>query len=426
MALNDASPQAGLYPDNNASANTPSRTPTGQNPALARYFPLKIKPDLVVQPDRLTLYFGFFGTWNWRRNVAQALTSRVENTWVQINRSPTQDEMDAFTTHTSRGVYYRRMGMSLSGLLGTAYLVKTTPSMPRFTPEQIKLWVRTMDGQVAMRAVFKAAFKVLFVTTTGVMVSSMVAAYTETKGALTDRRLEQFMEDMRTQKPEDIRKRKIQAAAEHVRRIRAGEKDISAGIKEDLSWGGGYDQGTNQDQYDYDNSASTDLPSESESWGTSQSEQQNQPSGPNASRMPQTYGSSSAAQGMDNEPASQSGSGSDFFFGSSNDDASPTAPEYRHTNADGSPAGSAWDRLRRQTRGSGSQQPPARPPRMQQWGQARGAPESSGYSPAGDQDRYDTDRRREKEQAQADFDKMMEAERNVSNDGPSRTRGWGS
>lgn len=423
MVHSDASPQGGLYPDNNASANTPSRAPAGQTPPLARYFPLKIKPDLVVQPDPLTLYFGFFGTWNWRRNVAQALTERVENTWVRINRNPTQDEMDAFTTHTSRGIYYRRMGMSLSGLLGTAYLVKITPSLPRSTPEQFKSWMRTMDGPVAMRAVFKAAFKIMFVTTTGVIVSSMVAAYTETKGALTDPRLEQFIEDMRTQKPEEIRKRKMQAAAERVRRIRAGEKDISAGIKEDLSWGGGYDQVANQDQYGYDNSASTDSPSESDAWGTSQSEQQNQPSGPNTSQM---YGSSNAPQGMGNEPASPSASGSDFFFGRSDDDASPTAPEYRHTNADGSPAGSAWDRLRRQTGRSGSQQPPARPPRMQQWGRTQGAPESSGYSPAGDQDRYDTDRRREKVQAQAEFDKMMEAERNVSNDAPSRSRGWGS
>lgn len=127
-----------------------------------------------------------------------------------------------------------------------------------------------------------------------------------------------------------------------------------------------------------------------------------------------------------NGPTSQqpSASSDDFFGGSSDDDASPTAPEYRNTNIDGSPAGSTWERIRRQARGPSSQQSAARSTPSQQWDQRQNWPESSTYS-SSDQGRYEYERSREKDQAQADFDKLMEAERNASDNGQSRGRGWG-
>lgn len=433
MVLDDASPQAGSYTAGNGSDYTRSQGPPGQNPALARYFPLKIKPELVVQPDLFTLYFGFFGASNWKRVVAGALTERVENTWLLTDRGPTQDEMDAFTTHTSRSIYYRRIGVPLSSFLGTAYLYNQMRKMPnvpqKATPAQFFATLRAFakaDKQGFRSMMAKQAFKMLFITTTGAIASAFLSVWSDTKGVLTDPRLRQFVEDMKGQKPEDIRKRKLEAVNERVRRVRGGEQDIRRQVREELG-GGSYDQGADQDPYGYDNAASVSTSGEGD-YSASQYPQQNgsmiQPrSTPDASRRPQMYGSASASRGMGN---GQPSSGSDFFFSGGDDDASPTAPEYRHTNMDGSPAGSAWERIRRQSGVPGPQQSSASSSRTQQWGQSQNGVDSSSYSSSESQDRYDYDRRREKDQAQADFDKLMEAERNAANDGPSRGRGWGS
>lgn len=432
MVLDDASPQEGSYNTGNVSDYTRSQGPPGQNPALARYFPLKIKPELVVQPDLFTLYFGFFGASNWKRVIAEALTERVENTWLLTNRGPTQDEMDAFTTYTSRSIYYRRMGVPLSSFLGTAYIynrLRRIQNIPqKATPVQLLAALRTfaqVDRQGFRSMMAKQAFKMLFITTTGAIVSSFAGMWSDTKGVLTDPRLRQFVEDMKGQKTEDIRRRKLEAVNERVRRVRNGEQDIRRQVREELGGAGGYDQGVDQDPYSYENTAS--MSSAGSDYSTSQYSQQNGSTGQprpttDASRRPQMYGGATASRGMGN---GQPSSGSDFFFGGSDDDASPTAPEYRHTNADGSPAGSAWERIRRQSGVPGPQQASASSSRMQQWGQSQNAADSSSYSSSESQDRYDYDRRREKEQAQADFDKLMEAERNATN-GPSRGRGWGS
>lgn len=434
MALDDASPQAGSYTGGNVSDSTSSQGPPGQNPALARYFPLKIKPELVVQPDLFTLYFGFFGASNWKRVIAEALTERVENTWLLTDRGPTQEEMDAFTTYTSRSIYYRRIGVPLSSFLGTAYLYHQARKMPnvppKATPMELFASMRAFsqaNKQAFRTMVAKQAFKMLFITTTGAVVSSFVGLWSDTQGVLTDPRLRQFVEDMRGQKKEDIRKRKLEALNERVRRVRGGEQDIRRQVREELGGGGGYDRDVDQDPYSYDNTAS--VPTFSE--GDYSASQYHQQSGsmaqsrttPETARRPQMYGGAPASRGMGSE---QPSSGSDFFLGGSDDDASPTAPEYRRTNPDGSPAGSAWERIRRQSGVPGSQQPSANSSRMQQWGQSQTGADSSSYSSSESQDRYDYDRRREKEQAQADFDKLMEAERNAANVGPSRGRGWGS
>lgn len=433
MALDDVSPQAGSYAAGDASDYTRSQGPPGQNPALARYFPLKIKPELVVQPDLFTLYFGFFGASNWRRAIAGALTERVENTWLLTNRTPTQDEMDAFTTHTTRSLYYRRIGVPLSSFVGTAYLYNKARKMPNSpqnaTPAQLFAALRTFaqtDWQGFKSMMAKQAFKMALIVTAGAIVSSSVSVWSDTKAVLTDPRLHRFVEDMRGQKPEDIRRRKLQAVNERLRRVRNGEQDIRRQVREELGGARGYDRGVEQDSHGYDNTASVSAYGESD-YGAPQDSRENGTAGQSRSapvpQRPQMYGGAPASRGVG---SGQPSSGSDFFFSGSDDDASPTAPEYRHTNADGSPAGSAWERIRQQRGVPVRQQPPANSSRMQQWGQSPNNAESPSYSSSESQDRYDYDRGREKEQAQADFDKLMEAERNAANDGPSRGRGWGS
>lgn len=432
MVLDDASPQAGSYNSDNAPNNGSSGVLSGQNPAMARRFPLKAKPELLVKPDLFTMYFGFFGPSNWKRSVAVALTHRVQEVWTLTARNATQEELDAFTTHISRGVYYSRIGIPLSSFLGAAYFynrVRKVPGTPGgvVSPRQLleALRVKAALDKTAFRSLIaKIAFKMFFYTMTGGMISSVAGAYTASKGVLEDPRLRQFVKETNAQKKEDIHKRKLEAQRARSRRLRGEGAELDRQFKEELSGGGGYDKRGDYDPYSYDNSASESA--SMESYGdVSQPAQQYGAADQarSASRRPQMYGGPPAPQGMGQE---QPTSGSDFFFGGGDDDASPTAPEYRHTNADGTPAGSAWERIRRQSGIPGSQQASGGSPRMQRWGQPQSSPESSDSSPSNDQDLYNYARGPGKERAQAYFDRLLEAERNSSNDGPSSSRGWGS
>lgn len=419
MVLDDASPQAGPLPNNNASPSKPAGPPMSPNPVFAKYFPLKIKPELVIKPDLFTLYFGFFGVNKWRRNVADALADRVETQWLITNRSPTQDEMDVYTTAASRALYYKTIGVPCAAYLSTGWIayktIKDHSWMKGKTPVEWLALARTnwkADSYNFMRSAGRSAFNVFFWTCLGGTISSFAGSLSEVKTLLQDPRAQQYMEGMKTADKDELRRRKMYAAVDRARRIKSGERPINARIEDDLSHGSGYDQ----DQYNYDNAASNDVQSESDmAYSTSQYDQQNYPT--EASR-PQVYG---RPQGMSNQPASQPDNGSDFFF--DDDDASPTAREYRNTNIDGSSTGSAWERVRHQNL-SGSQQHSS-PNRMQPWGRPQNTLERDS-APANDQDRYNLERTRDKEQAHAEFNRMVEAEKIAYSDTSSQNRGWGS
>ncbi|KAJ5194899.1 uncharacterized protein N7498_008337 [Penicillium cinerascens] len=400
MVLDDASPQAGLPPNNNASPGASSAPRMTPDPIFAKYFPLKIKPELVVKPDLFTLYFGFFGANNWRRCIANSLTDRIEHQWIVTNRFPTQDEMDVYTTANSRGLYYKTMGLPASAFLSTAWVYRSLRKDPVWpermgTPAELMKHFQThsmVNREYLVGLAVKSSFKMLFLTTTGYIISSFVGSWADAQTVITDPRMKPFTDDLRHISKEDMQKRRMHATVDRVRRERSGEKTISVKIREDLSNARGYDR----PQSDYDSPASYGQSESDTSYNTYQDDQNNSrgQSAPYTSR-PQAYGT---PRGMGNEPASQSNPGSDFFLSGSDDDASPTAPEYRNTNPDGSSTGSAWDRVRHQNN-SGAQQPQARQPRMQQWGQ-QNTPESD-YAPTNDQDRYN-ERRRDKEQGHAD------------------------
>jgi hypothetical protein len=358
------------------------------------------------------------------------MMERVENSWLLTGRPLTQDELDAFTTYSTRTLYYRRMGVPISSFLGTAYLyyrLRQGMGLPsNASPASFYAALRSqarVDKAGFRSTVAASAFKMLFITTTGAVLSGFAALYSETTNVIADPRLRGFVEDMRGQKPEEVRQRKLKAASERIRRMRGGEKDIEGYIVEELQHPGSHPEQGDQDSYAYENSTTTPSGSDM-TYGTSQNDQHAGSAGQQrpvteAPRRSWGYGGHAPPQrGTSGETSGDS----DFFFGGKDDDASPTAPEYRYTNPDGSPAGSAWDRLRRQT-GQSPRAPPPQQPRPQ-WGQEQDSPNSPSYTPAGDRDPYDSSRNREKEQAQADFDRMMDAERNASNSGMSQNRGW--
>ncbi|KAJ5945657.1 hypothetical protein N7454_002496 [Penicillium verhagenii] len=397
MAMNDASPQAGSYQSNNSSSNSPS-TPS-QSPAsqLPDFSGLQIKPELFVKPDLFTLYFGFFGSSGWQRSAKSRISGRLEGIWALTGRNPTQIEVDAFTEHTTRGLYYGRAGIPVSTFIGAAWMYnKGRETFPAGSTAKDRVsFMRQMwftQRKEFMSLTSKTAFRLLFIGTLGGIVSSMASAYVNVNGALSDPRLEVWRHDSKNQKEEDIRKRKMQLVSETYNRSRKSAQDqIQVGS-------GGYD------------SASEARGNESMSGFDSVQSQQQQYGYDGSNESPGKYQS---------RPSQPQPSSSDFF--GSDDDASPTAPEYRSTNPDGS-AMSSWDRIRQQN-GSSKPQPLVRQP-PQAWGQLQNQPRPD-PTPAGAQDRYDNDRNREREQAQADFDRMMEAERNASEESTSR-RGWGS
>lgn len=415
MSSDDASPQAGQKYSNSDDS---SRALPGHNPAIAKYNKLHFRKESIVKPDLFTLYFGFFGTAAWTRRAASTVTERVENHYVLTARPPTQDEFDAIVEHGTRCLYQRRVGLPVSSFLGTALLyhqARKSPMFPRNpTPGALLSIVRHMWTDPGLRGnIGSAAFKMLFIVTLGHMASSAYAVSKDAMNMLTDPRLKGFVEDMRKAKPEDVRKRKIQAANERVRSIRSGEQSLGTqmiGSRGGYAGGNGYQQ----EQPSYDAPAQANSYSEyvdsNDSVGKPQSVSYESPT-------QDSNGGAVWARGRSTQPEQKSAL--DFI---DEDDASPTAAEYRNTNIDGSPAGSAWDRIRRQNAG-------ARPQPRQQPGMSQ--PPVNPYSLSAefgqsDQEKYDSTQKTERDQAQAEFDRMIEAERNVGNEGSSRNRGWGS
>ncbi|KAJ5832443.1 hypothetical protein N7474_000754 [Penicillium riverlandense] len=421
MVLDDASPQAGGFSNNNAS-DEPSTVVYG---ALGR--PLKIKPELMTRPDYFTLYFGFFGHQLWNKRAILSISERVRNTYVICGRDATQEEVDAFVQHGTRELYHGRIGLPVSLFAGTAYLYNSARKSPMFpadpTPANLLATVRNFaasDRTGFRQVAFRAGFKLLFWGTLGAIVSSTFSTSNYIRNILGDPRLENFRRDMAQQKPEERRKRNYELQMQKMRRLRGegGERQSA----EDTA--GAYAESHDNEQDSYGSPGSLNPSSSSSSpYNASptendmtynatefskQSRSADQPrSVPDASRRPRMNGSPTATQGMGNE----SGSGGDYFFG--DDDNSPTAPEYRGTNPNDTAGGSAWDRIRRQN-ASGPQyrQGSSQLPSQQNL-------ESEG-------DKYESERNREREQAQAEFDRMMDAERNAPSDGPRRGRGWGS
>ncbi|KAJ9489970.1 hypothetical protein VN97_g3264 [Penicillium thymicola] len=414
MSSDNASPQAG-QPDN--SSNDSSRALPGHNPAIAKYNKVKLRPESIVKPDLFTLYFGFFGTAAWTKRVANTVNERVENHYVVTARPPTQDEFDAIVEHGTKCLYYGRMGIPISSFLGTALLYRQARKSPMFprdpTPAALFSTLRTMWVDTTFRAnLGSAAFRMAFIMTLGIMASNAYAVSRDAMHTLTDPRLKWFIEDLRKANPEDVRKRKVQAANERRRSMHSGEQDVGSrimGTSSGYPGGEEYQQEQASDSYPQPNSYSEYVNS-NDTKGNSQSTSYESPtSGLDAGAV--------WARGRNTQ--SESRSALDIM---DEDDASPTAAEYRNTNIDGSPTtGSAWDRIRRQN--AAARQPRQQPDMSQ--------PSPNPYSSSAefgqtDQEKHASSQKTERDLAQAEFDRMIEAERNTGSEGSSRNRGWGS
>lgn len=215
----------------------------------------------------------------------------------------------------------------------------------------------------------------------------------ETLNLAMDPRLADFREVAKSQDPE-VKKRKAMEAWKREAAEKAGR--IVPGIAGDQST-----PGEEQGQQQQEQSASASM-----GWGpSSSSSSSSSPSPPPRAR-----------------PVAEQSQGASFF---DDDDASPTAPEYRHAEGR-SQGGSAWDRIRQHTMSGSSSQSGQSPQAKQEQGgwnswQGASSPGSgSGYSSSNP----DWGRQREREQSQAEFDRLVESERNAGTDSWSAGKRW--
>ncbi|KAL2011092.1 hypothetical protein VTN00DRAFT_3810 [Thermoascus crustaceus] len=450
MVLDDASPQAtdGFQDGGAAENKDPYFTRSDPTSPFAKYYPLQVKPELIVRPDIFTSALGFLGRRNWEKRFTEETASRIENVKVLIERYPTQEELDAFVQHSSRALYQARVGIPLGFAAGAVFTWKSATRKseelrtiglhnPAVLWEYIKVVARA-DPPAFRQAVVATGAKLFGWTVLGATLSSVYATWNFAANSLTDSRLDRFRQDVRNQKPEDIQKRRLQSVSERYQQVRrAREQEQQAGglakspvttISQD-TYGGvaadTYDVSQPKDQ----TRTFTDRPSTKE--------------------LPlDRTRIATEAQRRTTTP-SDSSSGYDFF----DDDASPIASEYRTDTTTSqqqqqrqrqSFGGSAWERIRQQNINMGPTQqtrPQAfRGPREPQYQQQQDQYQSGTTNAADMSASYakeERDKQREREQAQRDFDRMLENERRISADDPAVTgsetsggqqggrRGWG-
>lgn len=403
MPLDETSPQADdSYPQQNGY-------PTNQTAPLQQY---KIKRESIVTPDPFTLYFGFGGTWNWQRNMIDGITKRAEHCRVLIQRPPTQEEVDAFVTHSSRSLYHGRIGAPVAGMAAVIRLYTQAKNTDYYqmlvpgaaegripSPRQLATGIRkfaSLDPTAFRTTLAATAFRLFFWTITGATVTSMYSVYRDAINTFSDPRLAEFVTAVREQKPEEVRKRKLEAASERYHQTQARKQQQPQLDVMEPSEEGAFAEGQEHDQQqDGYSSLYTGTSPESPDKSSNLPDR-------NMGRLYGDPGSGSRIGGGKD-------SVSDFF-----DDASPTAPEYQ--TSDRAPTNvfqrGAWDRIRKQNVNSPREQQGYSRQQPENWNfQNNGGGGNSNYNSS------DQERQQEKEQAKVDFERMLDAERNMSSDG---------
>ncbi|KAJ9319416.1 hypothetical protein DTO271D3_185 [Paecilomyces variotii] len=410
MVLDDASPQADGFQSDNGSSDPFSRSVDPNSP-FAKYYPLQVRQDLIYQPGLLGMYLTFFGRRNWERRFSEGLIERIENTKLVIQRYPTQQELDCFVESSSRGLYLSRLGLPFglaAGVAHTLYQFREVKASPhrridlRAITEYFRLLAKS-DPAFMRQFAFASAVRLFGWSITGLVLSSIYASYKSTSQMLVDPRLERLREEIRQQKPEDIQRRKIERVTDRHQQAQRAREGMKQGALAE-----------SQEQQSSEGDLSADSPGNNTYYGTGTTDIRESiptPSQPNR----QVYG--------DQATTSSSNGSSDFF---DDDNASPTNPDYRmdDSSSSGAIGGSTWERIRQQNiSGNAEQRRPQQTYRSPQQPNQTASDASDSYSSE------ERNRQRERELAQREFDRMVEAERKAGEDSPNtgnQNRGWGS
>ncbi|PLB44224.1 hypothetical protein P170DRAFT_440542 [Aspergillus steynii IBT 23096] len=383
MVLDDASPQ-GTTDTMGAPLPADSFVPPNPEFPIPKYHPAQVRPETVVRPDLFIMAF-YPGPQAWRRKLTATINRRLLTIQAVAERPVRQEEVDAITQHASRKVYYERFGAPV-GLAVTYWSVNRTLRTHetwRMYYREDGAWVKPVEGVKALMNMAKAdsanaarimgvvGMRGFFWTLAGLTLSNIVAAFTESVGMAVDPRLEDFRKQGTNQSTEAIQRKQKEAMMRELAEKRRGQVVGKEAVEEQAA------------------------PVET-GW-----ESQSSASRPQIQTQTQT------------QPIVEQPQGQSFF---DDDDASPTAPEYRAAERK-SQGGSAWERIRQQTMsGSPEQDQGSRG----SWEEASSSGSSSGSSASSP----DWSRQRERQQSQAEFDRLVEAERKAGADSWSGGKSW--
>lgn len=332
------------------------------------------------------------------------LSQQVETIKGILRRDLSQTELDALTEHASQEINTRRIGLPVSvtaGSIHAYYTLRRKLSMPSnvsFFEGFTTAW-RLAAVQERRSAAFAAGVRVgawmFFIAST----FGGYATYKFTVALSSDPRLGDFREAIK--RYTEARKQRLEGYKEKAKQRREGIDAVRhAGATGSAEEAGEEYRGV-----------------ESGSVGTyGQAEERGQSDAPPY----QTYQTPSRGYETPRSYTGSSSGSSDFF-----DDASPTAPEYR-TPVTSKPSSNenAWDRIRRENASRASISGPSS---QSSWGRPQQQTASSEYSS------YESEQQsgqRERESAQREFDRMLDAERQVSqqdaggDESNSNKKGW--
>ncbi|GAM34836.1 endo-1,3(4)-beta-glucanase [Talaromyces pinophilus] len=370
----------------------------------ASVFPLKINREHLQRPNPFVLWVGFAGPWNWERTVMYRLSQQVETVKGLLRRDLSQTELDALTEHASREMNTRRIGLPVGVTAGSVHAYYTLrrrlnmPSNVSFFESFRTAW-RLAAVQERRSAAFAAGLRL------GAWMFFMAgnfggyATYKFTVALTSDPRLADFREAVK--RYAEARAQRLEGYKEKAKQRREGIDAVRhAGATSSAEEAGEEYKGV-----------------EGQSVGTyGQAEERGQSDAPPY----QTYQTPSRGYETPRSYTDSSSGSSDFF-----DDASPTAPEYQTPVTTSKPSSNenAWDRIRRENASRASISAPSS---QSSWGRPQQQMTSSEYSS------YDSEQQsgqRERESAQRDFDRMLDAERQVSqqdagDESNSNKKGW--
>lgn len=365
----------------------------------------RYKPELLERPLIYLPYPRINGKTLWERSVMLQMQRRTQEILVILHRLPTQEELDAFVPIFSRVTNRERLGVPIGLTLGLAhtYYSYRQQAPQGSSPSQTIRAVLSGAKNIGWgNLVAPLAWRVLSWSTLSLAFFYTYSKYKEALEVIAEPRLERFRHELRQMTPEELRRRKLEYANKlwQERQARRG----TAGKGDEVS------------QSPFDQASPTSAEAS--------------PLYPNSDRSPSTgpystqpsatadYGNADVQRGRWQQPTgrtpqygqrtgSGSSAGSSDFF----DDASPTNPEYESSRSVSTT--NAWERLRQSNTSSANPitKPTGSSLSSNAWDQrVRTDNDSSSYS---NEDRL---RQQEKEKAQQEFDRMLEAERRASMD----------
>ncbi|PYH75747.1 hypothetical protein BO82DRAFT_359804 [Aspergillus uvarum CBS 121591] len=394
--------------------------------------PLRVDESLIRNPNPFTLYLGLWGRANYVAKTEMNTYRRLENIRRHTGRSPTQPELDALLEMMAQSARRSSLGVpvgALAGLAHQAYALRysadwETYFAPQATANSAGKRVLTWEGfrrgwqmmgdAGAMGGGRPMAAARLFKVAVWTLVADFWASSWATLGEVAmwrdDPRFETVRHDMErsraavhlggaapaTDMSDQARRRREAAAA---------FATVAVGPVSEPGGAAGYGAGAGDDGSPVAHGMDDYAFSSGDGGGSGGGDEYGSTTNSYSEVTPRSTTWTSRRQHQHQHqqtPSSSSSSGGGDFFDDDDhdhDDASPVAAEHRRPTG-----GSAWARLR-----MNAVRPQSRP-QQADWSRAEHESESESHS--------------EREKAQADFDRMLEAERHAGSDSGRRSGEW--